>query len=169
MSGTRKKIADAATNVATASKTKTPRHDITDSAAASGSVDSSAPQPPATIIQPPRDACRSREYHIAIAVSGAIRQTETPAPMSARENASSEIASLAANASAPQPATARRTGSARLGPYRSSSMPAGICIAANATKYALVKRPSDDALIPSVSVSSGEITALTLRKTYDSK
>src|SRR5436853_7612844 len=84
MSGTKRKIDAAAAKTATASATKIPRHDRTDSAAANGSVDNRAPHPPATIIHPPRDAWRSREYHVAIALSGAIRHTDTPAPMSAR-------------------------------------------------------------------------------------
>src|ERR1700687_201556 len=116
VSGTSRKIAAAAANVAAARATKIPCHETNDSAAASGAVESSAPAPPATIIHPESEAWRSAGYHAAIAFSGAMRQMETPAPISAREMVRPATLSLAANASAPQPATLRSTGSTRRGP-----------------------------------------------------
>ena len=44
----------------------------------------SAPEPPATIIQPDNDACRSRGNHAAMAFNGAIRHAHTPSPITAR-------------------------------------------------------------------------------------
>src|ERR1700675_4883983 len=61
VSGITTKIAAAAAKVRHANTTKIPRHDSTDSAAATGSVANSAPTPPATIIHPARDAWRSAE------------------------------------------------------------------------------------------------------------
>ena len=103
VSGTTKKIHSADAKVAAASATKMPRQESTDSAAASGAVDSSAPMPPATIIQPASEACRSAGYQVAMALSGAIRHTATPAPISARARTSPARLSLAAKASAPNP------------------------------------------------------------------
>ena len=91
-------------------------HETNDNAAASGAVDSSAPAPPATIIHPESEAWRSAGYHAAIALSGAMRQTATPAPINARASVSPPTLSLPANASAPQPAMLRSTGSTRRGP-----------------------------------------------------
>src|SRR5438046_10114602 len=93
----------AEANVGTARTTKIPRQERRVNAAASGAVESKAPIPPATIIQPASDACRSPEYQVAIALSGAMRQTETPAPISARAIASQARSSLARKANAPQP------------------------------------------------------------------
>src|SRR5262244_1483784 len=78
VSGTIKKIASAATKVAAASRTKMARQDMSDSAAASGAVDSSVPTPPATMTQPTSEACRSGGYQVAMALSGDMRHTETP-------------------------------------------------------------------------------------------
>src|SRR5450755_2406910 len=169
MSGTVRKRSAAAAKVATASTTNIARQDITASAATSGAVASSEPAPPATIIQPDKDACRSDGYHMAMALRGAMRHTAEPRPISARASARPDRLSLAAKASAPHPAKISSTGSTRLGPYRSSIMPAGNCVSAKARKYALVSRPSDDALIPSSAERSGEMTALTVRYTYDSR
>ena len=123
----------------------------------------------ATIIQPESEACRSAGYQVAIALSGAIRPTDTPAPISARPSPRPASVSLRAKHNAPQAPIESSTGSTRRGPKRSSSMPAGICMLAKATKYALVSSPSDDGDSPSVVVSSGEMTALTLRNRHDSK
>src|SRR6266851_1050998 len=116
VSGTSQKIAAAAANVDAASATKMTCHETNDNTAASGAVDSSAPAPPATIIHPESEGWRSAGYHAAIAFNGAMRQTATPAPINARANVSPPTLSLAANASAPQPATLRSTGSTRRGP-----------------------------------------------------
>ena len=115
-SGTRSQIAAATTNVAAASTTNTERHDVTVSAASSGVVASSAPLPPATIIHPASEDCRSTGYHVAMAFSGDIRQAAQPAPISARAATSPASPSAAANASAPRLATTRSTGSTRRGP-----------------------------------------------------
>src|ERR1700687_1330387 len=116
VSGTSKKIAAAAANVEAARATKMPCHEMNDSAAASGAVESSAPAPPATIIHPESEAWRSAGSHAAIAFSGAMRQIETPAPISARAMVRPTTLSLAAHASAPHPATHKSTGSTRRGP-----------------------------------------------------
>ena len=104
VSGTTMKMSAAAANVAMARATKTPRQDMIVSAASTGEVASNAPVPPATIIQPDSDACLSGGYQVAIAFSGAIRHTATPAPIRPRASASPVSPSLAANASAPIPA-----------------------------------------------------------------
>src|SRR5215472_16248320 len=116
VSGTMKKMARAAAKVAAASTTKIARQESTDSAAASGAVDSRIPILPATIIQPTSEACRSGGYQVAMALSGDIRHIETPAPINARARTRPPSCSLDAKASAPQPAIARRTGSTRRGP-----------------------------------------------------
>ena len=72
-------------SVRTPRPTKTSRH-VVDAQQRARAAPSriSAPRPPATIIQPASDDCRSGGYHIAIAFSGAIRHTHTPAPITAR-------------------------------------------------------------------------------------
>src|SRR2546428_5316214 len=115
VSGTTQTMHSAEAKVAAASATKIPRQERRINAAASGAVESKAPIPPATIIQPASDACRSAEYQVAMALSGAMRQTDTPAPISARAIASPARSSLAAKASAPQPAIVSRIGSTRRG------------------------------------------------------
>src|SRR6267378_7909476 len=97
VSGTNQRMHSAEAKVATASTTKIPRQDSRVNAAASGAVDSKAPMPPATIIQPASDACRSTGYQVAIALSGAMRQTETPAPINARAIVRPARSLLAAN------------------------------------------------------------------------
>lgn len=169
MSGTRHAMASATTNVTTASATNTMRQCVTRSASSSGTVAASAPMPPATIIHPAYDACRSRGYHALIAFSGAMRHADTPAPMIARATARLASDSASANSVAPSAASVSSTGSTRRGPKRSSRMPTGTCIAANARKYALVSSPSADGLSPRSRTSSGEITALTVRYRYDSR
>ena len=82
----------AEAKVAAASTTKIPRQESRVNATASGAVDSKAPMPPATIIQLASDACRSFEYQVAIALSGAMRQTrDARADQRARECESGKI------------------------------------------------------------------------------
>ena len=116
MSGTRHQIANATASVATDRPTNTPRQCVNVSAISSGTVVASAPTPPATMIQPEYDACRSAGYHAAIAFSGAIRHAQTPAPISARATASPVSVSANANSAAPAAATASSAGSTRRGP-----------------------------------------------------
>ncbi len=54
------------------------RQPATRNAYSSGVVAASAPKPPATMIQPASDPCRSGGCHTAIAFSGAIRHAHTP-------------------------------------------------------------------------------------------
>ena len=92
------------------------RQSTTRSASSTGTVASSAPTPPATMIQPAYDAWRSGGYHAAIAFSGAIRHAHTPAPMTARATVSPATFRDAANSAAPIAAIASSTGSTRRGP-----------------------------------------------------
>ena len=134
VSGTRQAIANATTKVMPPSAKKICRHVAKCKAASSGAVAASAPTPPATMIQPAIDGCRSGGYHIAIAFNGAIRQTQTPAPMAARAATRPGSVSASPNAMAPTAATHSSTGSTRRAPKRSSSMPAGICISPKASR-----------------------------------
>ena len=86
------------------------------SASSSGAVATSAPAPPAAMIQPASEACRSGGYQVAIAFIGAIRQTATPSPISARAPSSAASLPANANASAPDAAITSSTGSTRRGP-----------------------------------------------------
>ena len=115
-SGTRHQMRPATKSVTTASTTKIERHPVTRSASSTGTVASSAPMPPATMIQPEYEACRSGGNHVASAFNGAIRHAETPAPMTARATASADRDSAAANSAAPAAASASSTGSTRRGP-----------------------------------------------------
>ena len=119
-----------------------PRHHEADRQRA---VVSSAPPPP-TIIHP-RATLGARAGTIAIALSGAIRQTETPAPISAREIARPARLSLAAKPSAPHPAMASRTG--RRGVARGDRASPQEPASPRSQKYALVSSPSDEAPMPS--------------------
>ena len=76
----------------------------------------SAPALPAVMIQPASDACRSRGIHAAIAFSGAIRQTATPAPISARATTSPVADSASAKRSAPVAPSTSSADSTRRGP-----------------------------------------------------
>jgi hypothetical protein len=116
MSGTRHQIASATTNVTAERTMNTTRQCMTRSANSSGTVDASAPMPPATMIHPEYDACRSRGYHVLIALSGAIRHAHTPAPITPRAIARPASVSANANSAAPVPAIASSTGSTRRGP-----------------------------------------------------
>ena len=89
---------------------------MTRSASSTGTVASSAPMPPATMIQPEYDAWRSGGNQVASAFSGAIRQAHTPAPITARAIARPASDSAEANNAAPAAATISSTGSTRRGP-----------------------------------------------------
>ena len=78
VSGTRHQIQAAMPKANTDSTMNTPRQSVNRSAISTGVVATSAPTPPATMIQAASDACRSAGYHAEIAFSGAIRQTDTP-------------------------------------------------------------------------------------------
>ena len=75
-----------------------------------------APVLPATIIQPPSDACRSRGAQVAIAFSGAIRQVATPSPINARATSNPPSLSAKAKTSAPLAEIISSAGSTRRGP-----------------------------------------------------
>ena len=113
-------------SVTTERPTNTMRQCAMRSANSIGAVATSAPTPPATMIQPAYDACRSRGYHAAIAFSGAIRHAHTPAPMSARASARPGSVSANANSAAPLAAMASsdRLDAARTEAVEQDSRPA---------------------------------------------
>ena len=64
----------------------------------------------------------------------AIRQALTPIPISSRAAISPEKSCAEANAAHPTTANASIANCTRLGPYRSSALPSGNCVAAKPRK-----------------------------------
>ena len=116
VSGTRHQIQAAMPKENTDSTMNTPRQSVNRSAISTGVVATSAPTPPATMIQAASDACRSAGYHAEIAFSGAIRHTDTPSPISARATMRPVTPSASAKASVPMPQNSSSAGSTRRGP-----------------------------------------------------
>jgi len=88
----------------------------------------------ANMIVPVRLGSRSIGNHWLKALRLAIRQAETPTPISARPSTRPSSVGASPNSAQPSAATSSRVASTRRGPKRSSSTPAGSWTAANATK-----------------------------------
>jgi hypothetical protein len=92
-----------------------------------------------------------------------ISPAAQPAPISPRPKPSPRAPSAAANTSEPATAESSSPDITRRGPNRSSSTPAGICIAANIRKKTPVTAPIDSGEIESSRISSGAIAAFAVR------
>ncbi|WEN41994.1 hypothetical protein CKCBHOJB_01579 [Thauera sp. GDN1] len=111
-----------------------PRQPRTGSAASSGVLAVSAPSAPAAMMKPVIELWRSRGYHSAKPFKAAIRQADTPRPISARPNPSACSPSPSANITAPIAVSSSSSASTRRGPKRSSAIPTGICARPKARK-----------------------------------
>ena len=99
-----------------------------------GRVEASMPSEPVISIQELARSMVAASNQRLKPVSGAIRQAPTPMPIITR--AASSQAKLPATENARQPSTARLRNHriTRFGPYRSSQLPSGNCIAAKPRK-----------------------------------
>jgi hypothetical protein len=97
----------------------------------------------------------------------AIRQAETPRPISARASTSCSNELACANSSAPPAASRSSVAFTRRGPNRSSSTPSGIWNKPKEKKYIPVSSPSPAAEMPNSDASTGPSTAFTARSTYE--
>ncbi|MFT3962176.1 MAG: hypothetical protein QM701_12150 [Propionivibrio sp.] len=120
--------------VITASPANTSRQVATCSTASSGAEAISAPSEPEVMIQPVSEACRSAGNHCEKNLKAAIRQAETPRPISPRPTASMPMPSLTAKIAAPAAATSSSAASTRRAPKRSSSRPSGSWVEPKAMK-----------------------------------
>ncbi len=116
----------ATTNVSPARTVKISRQPASCSATSSGAVAASAPSPPEVMIQPVSEACRSAGKLSEKALNAAIRQADTPRPLSPRPTASPKIPWPMAKVAAPAAAIRRSADSTRRARKRSSSMPSGM-------------------------------------------
>ena len=112
----------------------TPRQLMMGIMAATGMVVVRAPQVPNTNIQLPNWLCRSAGYQTRYALSGAIKQEETPTPIMARPIHRPVNVELIAKIAAPTAANKSRADSVRLAPYLSNQLPKGSCILAKPRK-----------------------------------
>ena len=113
------------------------------------------------------DACRSGGYHAASALSGAIRQAHAGADYRARDRQSCERLRHREHGGAERPIASARAPPGADRPERSSRMPTAMHRRERG-KYALVRSPSEGRIERGArAVSSGEITALTVRYRYD--
>ena len=103
----------------------TPRQSVNSSAVLRGTVALIAPKPPATICRPFIKGRRSGGNQRTYALKEAIRQAETPKPMSSLPMISPLRDSAMEKISAPKAAKMSRTDSVLRGPKRSSSKPSG--------------------------------------------
>ena len=85
--------------------------------------------------------CAAGERRWRKAGIGAIRQALTPTPIKARASVNATKLRASANAAQPSTASSISARSTRRGPWRSSALPIGSCIAAKPKKYAPASRP----------------------------
>ena len=101
---------------------------------ATGTVAARAPAVPATSIQLASWLCCSGANHWRYALKEAIRQADTPAPISARPTHRPASEVLVAKTAAPIAAMTSSADSVRRGPYLSSQIPSGSWSEPKATK-----------------------------------
>ncbi len=100
----------------------------------SGTVVDNAPTVPKAKITPLTRGIFALGNHSTFAFSDAIRQADTPRPISPRPTISVTASDPKANSAAPTAATIRSAACTFRGPYRSSTMPSGSCTAAKVMK-----------------------------------
>ncbi len=110
------KIAAAASSASAARAKNTPRQPATGRIQPSGVVAVSAPRPPAAITAALSEAWRSAGNHSEKALNEAIRQAETPRPISARAVASPTRLLPSAKKALPAAAISSSAASTRRGP-----------------------------------------------------
>ena len=113
---------------------KTPRQSVTERKFCKGVVAPNAPNPPATICKPFIIGSRSLWNQITKALKAAIKQAETPNPISNLPAINPEAVSEFEKIHAPRAANKSNADSVRLGPNRSSNIPKGSWNAANEKK-----------------------------------
>ena len=141
------------------------RQGQTRSSSSSGTVAVIAPSMPAENAIAFMVERRSGGYHSTNAVSEAIRQAETPTPISARAAIAPAALSACANQAPPAAATSSSAALTRRGPKRSIATPTGSWQSAKERKYMLESRPSPPADRPNSAASVGASTAFTMRYT----
>jgi hypothetical protein len=113
---------------------KASRHPQARSSTSSGTVTAIAPTAPEENATPVMVEMRSGGYHSTKAVSAAIRQAETPRPISARAAIAAAADSAIVNQTPPMAASSSSAALTRRGPKRSSATPTGSCTSAKARK-----------------------------------
>ena len=148
---------------------KASRHGQTRSKSSSGTVAVMAPIAPAENAIAFMVEMRSAGYQSTNAVSEAIRQADTPMPISARAAIAAAALSACANQKPPAAATSSSAAFTRRGPKRSIATPMGSWQNANDRKYMLDSRPRPLADSPNSATRVGASTAFTMRYTYETK
>ena len=104
---------------------KTPRQSVMERKFCKGVVAPNAPNPPATICKPFIIGSRSLWNQITKALKAAIKQAETPNPISNLPAINPVDVSELEKIHAPRAANKSNAASVRRGPYRSSKIPKG--------------------------------------------